>query len=76
MEEDFIHGNIANDRLFDSLRDFNRGTIAQYYGKVKFAMLTEKWYQYHTFGIDHAINRFAEAFGLPPTVKALQPLSL
>ncbi|MCL1883465.1 MAG: hypothetical protein FWF81_06925 [Defluviitaleaceae bacterium] len=49
--------------------------IARYYGKDKFAMLAEKWYQYHIFGTDHAINRFAETFGLPPTVKALHPLA-
>jgi len=40
--------------------------IALHYGKENFANLTNKWYQYHTFGVDHAINRFVDAFGLPP----------
>ena len=39
--------------------------IAIYYGKDGFSKTLDKWYQYHTFGTDHAISRFIETFGIP-----------
>lgn len=39
--------------------------IAICYGKDGFAKILDKWYQYHTFGTDHAVSRFVEDFGMP-----------
>ena len=48
--------------------------IALHYGKRGYAQIMDKWYQYHTFGIDHAISRFVETFGLPDGVSNARKL--
>ena len=42
--------------------------IAEHYGRHGFERIMEKWYQYHTFGVDQTVSRFAETFGLPDGV--------
>ena len=50
--------------------------IALHYGKACYVELTNKWFQYHTFGMDQSISRFAEAFGLPPDVQKVHLLNM
>ena len=51
-------------------------SIVDYYGKEVLFSLMDEWYQYHTFGVDCAIEKFIEKHNKPIWVKNILRLQM
>ena len=50
--------------------------IAGFYGKGVLQSLMDEWYQYHTFGVDCAIEKFIEKYNKPGWVENIIKLQM